>query len=90
MLRRKDCRTVADQNLRDMGEYHRGSDTWLVLASAYVVPARSEAPVLAMHALKLVNDVRARGSRCGNSTGYGQSDWPDRGKWRPPQRLQGS
>jgi uncharacterized protein YkwD len=65
MLRRKDCRTVADQNLRDMGEYHRGSDTWLVLASAYVVPARSQAPVLAMRALELVNEVRARGSRCG-------------------------
>jgi uncharacterized protein YkwD len=65
LLRRKDCRTVADQSLRDVGEYHRGSDTWLVLASAYAVPARSQAPVLAMRALQLVNEVRARGSRCG-------------------------
>jgi uncharacterized protein YkwD len=65
LLRRSDCRTVVDQGLRDIGVYRRGPDTWLVLASAYVAPASSQAPVLATRALQLVNEVRARGTRCG-------------------------
>lgn len=65
MLRRSSCRSVMDLNLRDVGVYRRGLDTWLVLASAYVVPAQSQAPVLATRALQLVNEVRARGARCG-------------------------
>ncbi len=65
LLRRSGCRTIANQSLRDLGAYRRGSDTWLVLASAYTVPARSQAPVLASRVLELVNEARARGSRCG-------------------------
>jgi uncharacterized protein YkwD len=65
LLRRSDCRAVADRALHDIGVYRRGLDTWLVLASRYVVPARSQAPVLAARALELVNEVRARGARCG-------------------------
>ncbi len=65
LLRRSSCRTVTDRSLRDIGVYRRGLDTWLVLASAYVVPAASQAPILATRALRLVNEVRARGTRCG-------------------------
>ena len=65
MLRRSGCRTVMNPTLHDIGLYHRRSDTWLVLASAYVVPARSQAPMLASRVLELVNEVRARGARCG-------------------------
>jgi uncharacterized protein YkwD len=65
LLRRSACRTVTSQALQDIGVYHRGLDTWLVLAAAYVAPARSRTPVLAEQALRLVNEVRARGTRCG-------------------------
>ena len=65
LLRRSSCRTVTDQGLHDIGAYRRGSDTWLVLASAYVVPASSQAPLLATRALQLVNAARARGAHCG-------------------------
>jgi uncharacterized protein YkwD len=65
LLRRSSCRSVTDRNLRDIGVYRRGSDTWMLLASAYVVPPLSQAPVLATRALQLVNDVRARGTHCG-------------------------
>ena len=65
-LRRSNCRTVSDRRLHDIGVYHRGLDTWLVLASAYApLPASSQAPLLATRALELVNEVRARGTRCG-------------------------
>ncbi|HEY1313257.1 MAG TPA: CAP domain-containing protein [Steroidobacteraceae bacterium] len=65
LLKRSGCRTVADKSLHDIGLYRHGADTWLVLASAYVVPTSSEAPALAKRTLELVNDVRAHGTRCG-------------------------
>jgi uncharacterized protein YkwD len=83
-IRRSGCRTLMDQDLRDVGEYKRGTETWLILAaparftqspatsrgsgSASITPSVSAAPpaVLAARALQLVNDVRARGTRCGS------------------------
>jgi uncharacterized protein YkwD len=64
-LRRSDCATVASRSMRDVGIHHRGRDTWIVFAAPYVVPSRTEAPVLAARALDLVNEARARGARCG-------------------------
>jgi uncharacterized protein YkwD len=77
LLRHSACRTVTNQALQDIGVYHRGLDTWLVFASAYVVPARSRVPVMADQALRLVNEVRARGARCGERS-FGPA---------PPMRL---
>jgi uncharacterized protein YkwD len=65
LLRRSNCRAVTDQGLHDIGLYHRGADSWLVLTAAYVTPPASHAPVLAARALELVNEARARGARCG-------------------------
>jgi uncharacterized protein YkwD len=66
LLKRSNCRTVLDQSLRDIGVYTLGSDTWILLASAYAVPASSQLPVQATRTLQLVNEVRARGTRCGD------------------------
>lgn len=79
-LRASGCRTLLDKDLRDVGLYSRGSDTWFVLASAYEVPGRSQAPVLARQTLELVNEARARGTRCGTRT-FGSA---------PPVRLSGA
>jgi len=65
LLRRANCRTVTDRDLRDVGIYQRGLDTWLVLAAPYVAPSSAQTSLLSMRALQLVNDVRARGTRCG-------------------------
>jgi uncharacterized protein YkwD len=80
LLKRAGCRSVTDRGLTDVGVYTRGADTWLVLASSYVPPARTEAPVLAARALELVNEARARGARCGE-----RSFAP-----APPVRLSGT
>jgi uncharacterized protein YkwD len=64
-LKRSDCATVTNRGMRDVGIHRRGRDTWIVLASPYVVPSRTEAPVLAARALDLVNEARARGAKCG-------------------------
>ena len=113
LLRRSACRIVAARQMRDIGMYRRGLDTWIVVASVYrvapevraasgtwVVPPASAVPVppvaavqkpvpapapvytpppppkpapvatfspsLATRALQLVNDVRARGTHCGD------------------------
>ncbi len=42
LLRRSDCGKIANRNLRDIGLYRRGQDTWLVLASSYAVPVTLE------------------------------------------------
>jgi uncharacterized protein YkwD len=65
LLRKSSCRSLSDKTLSDIGVYQRGSDTWLVLASAYAAPLKAQAPMLATRALQLVNEVRARGTRCG-------------------------
>jgi len=80
LIRKSGCRTVTDRSMHDIGVYRRGLDTWLVLAVAYVVPARSQAPVLASRALQLVNEVRARGARCGERS-FGPA---------PPVKLSGT
>lgn len=90
-LRNSRCRAVAGRELRDIGIYQRGPDTWLVLASVMAAPAnnwgstgsaelypaprstyapgaRAPAPggsMSAARALELVNEARARGTRCG-------------------------
>lgn len=66
LLKQYGCRTVANPAFHDVGMYRRGADTWLVLGSVYVAPASAQAPMLASRALQLVNDVRARGARCGD------------------------
>jgi uncharacterized protein YkwD len=66
LLRQSGCRTLADRRLHDIGVYSRGPDTWVFMASAYVLPSKTQAPLLASRALQLVNEARARGTRCGD------------------------
>jgi len=80
LLRKSGCRALSDPRLQDIGLYHRGVDSWLVIASRYVVPPASQAPVLASRALQLINDVRARGTRCGERS-FGPA---------PPVKLSGA
>ena len=66
LIKKSDCRTVSNPGFRDVGLYQRGAESWLVLGSVYVAPASAQAPMLATRALQLVNEVRARGARCGD------------------------
>jgi uncharacterized protein YkwD len=92
LLRRYACRAVTSPDLRGVGLYRRGLDSWIVLTADYrtlglpssgarIAPPTLAAPVpesprvavspsataaaLATQALELVNDVRSRGTRCG-------------------------
>jgi uncharacterized protein YkwD len=51
-LRRSQCRAVAGRDLTDVGLYHRGGETWVVLATttaAPAAPAYPAAPVTSWH-----------------------------------------
>jgi len=92
LLRSSACNVVTSRDLRGVGVYRRGLDSWIVITADYraaVLPpsaariappaADTRAPespraplprsvppeALAAHALELVNDVRAHGTRCG-------------------------
>jgi uncharacterized protein YkwD len=92
LLRRSACNLVTGRDLRGVGVYRRGLESWIVMTadsrapvlppsvariappalearapeSPRAPPPRSAPPeVLATHALELVNDVRAHGTRCG-------------------------
>jgi uncharacterized protein YkwD len=83
-LSRSECRALSNPSFQEIGAFHRGADTWLVVAAgagaaaaSVPVPTRpaQQAPaqvtaaapttVLSKRALELVNEVRARGTRCG-------------------------
>jgi Cysteine-rich secretory protein family len=65
LLKQAGCRTVVDPAFHDIGAFTRGLDTWVLFGAIYVAPANAKSPVLATRALQLVNEVRARGARCG-------------------------
>jgi uncharacterized protein YkwD len=80
-LRRTRCRPVADRALRDIGAYQRGAQTWLVIASPGAADIEADAALTsAPRVLQLVNEVRARGSRCGGKA-FGPA---------PPLQLSGT
>jgi uncharacterized protein YkwD len=64
-LRRSRCDKLSDRNLKDIGIYQHGLDSWLLMSTAYVVPTSAQVPMLSARVLELVNQVRARGARCG-------------------------
>lgn len=65
LLRKSNCRTVTNPAFREVGLYRRGADSWLVLGFGKA-PTSAQAPMQALRALQLVNEVRARGARCGD------------------------
>jgi hypothetical protein len=65
-LRSSSCQTVTNRDMRDIGMYRRGTDTWLVLGYKYVAPSSQEAPRLAARTLELVNEARSQPRRCGS------------------------
>ena len=64
-LRDSSCTALTRADLRDIGLYERGSDTWIVLADPYTLPRRDESAGIAAQVLSLVNAARAHPQRCG-------------------------
>ena len=64
-LRRTSCLRLMNRDVTDVGIYWRGRDAWVVLASTYMATPNTASPAFAARVLELVNEVRARGTSCG-------------------------
>ncbi len=64
-LARRFCKIVTDSDLREIGVYRRGDDTWMVLAAPFSPPAPDDAPAVGQRVLELINAARAHARRCG-------------------------
>jgi uncharacterized protein YkwD len=67
-LRQTRCAKLMERGLSDAGIYRRGPDAWLVLASTRLAPVSTPPPAFAAKVLALVNEARARVTRCGSRT----------------------
>jgi len=64
-LAQSSCHTLINPDLRDLGFFQRGADSWFVLAAPYLTLAPAQASQVAARTLRLVNALRARPQRCG-------------------------
>lgn len=61
------CESIVDPDFTEIGLYRRGSDAWIVVASAFTPPLFKDASRIAGESLRLVNQARAQARRCGNA-----------------------
>ncbi len=61
----RDCGTLQDPRMRELGAVARGRELWLIVAAPVVLPARGDAATVSRVILELVNKARAAGRRCG-------------------------
>ena len=65
MLAQRFCGIVTDSNLREIGVYRRGKETWMVLATPFSPPDLHDASTLSHRVLELINEARLHARRCG-------------------------
>ena len=65
MLAQQFCGIVADSNLREIGVYRRGQETWMVLAAPFSPPGPADATAVIHRVLALINEARVQARRCG-------------------------
>lgn len=62
---RRFCRELAEPALRNIGEYRRGDELWLVVAQPLTPPPAQDAAAVSRLVLALTNAARARARSCG-------------------------
>ncbi|MDH3749760.1 MAG: CAP domain-containing protein [Gammaproteobacteria bacterium] len=65
MLAKRFCEIVTDSNLREIGVYRRGDETWMVLAAPFSPPDPDDASTVSHRVLELINEARVQARRCG-------------------------
>jgi uncharacterized protein YkwD len=68
LLEQHFCAQIAEPTEREIGIAHRAEDAWIVLAAPLVTPQPQDAPAVSRRVLELVNEARARPTRCGRQT----------------------
>ena len=65
MLVQRFCGIIADSNLREIGIFRRGEETWMVLAAPFSPPAPDDASTVSRRVLELINEARLHTRSCG-------------------------
>jgi uncharacterized protein YkwD len=65
MLIARECHTLQDPRMQQLGAEQRGRDIWIILAAPVELPARGDAVSVSRVILELVNAARAAGRSCG-------------------------
>jgi len=68
LLEQHFCAQITAPTEREIGIARRGEDTWIVLAAPLETPQPQDAPAVSRRVLELVNEARARPTRCGRQT----------------------
>jgi uncharacterized protein YkwD len=67
MLAAHYCGVLTNPQLMEIGAQRRGRDAWILLATPVSLPASSDALLIRLQILDLVNKARLSGRRCGNT-----------------------
>jgi uncharacterized protein YkwD len=67
MLAAHYCGVITQPQLMEIGAQRRGRDAWILLATPVSLPASSDALLIRLQILDLVNKARLSGRRCGNT-----------------------
>jgi len=65
LLEQHFCTQIAEPSAREIGIARRAEDTWIVLAAPLETPPPQDGPAVGRRVLELVNEARARPTRCG-------------------------
>jgi uncharacterized protein YkwD len=65
ILAERFCGIVADKNLREIGVFSRGDESWMVLAMPLSPPSPDDPPIISQRVLGLINEARSNARRCG-------------------------
>ncbi len=66
LLTQRFCEIVTDSDLREIGVYRRGKETWMVLAAPFSPPDPDDASIVSHRVLELINEARLRARSCGS------------------------
>lgn len=66
-LRLQFCTAIMEPSFRDIGFFKDDAAVWMIVAAPFRAPSGREAAALSQQVLKLTNEARSRGYRCGSA-----------------------
>lgn len=65
VLARNYCATILDPSFTEIGVHRGGGEVWIVVAAPFTAPSAKDAASVSREVLRLVNEARAAGRKCG-------------------------
>ncbi len=68
MLEANYCDTIVDPRFKELGQFQRGDNLWIVVAAPFTTPAVRDAREVGEKVLALVNAARSKPRKCGRAS----------------------